>query len=132
MANRSYHTGHTHIDVLKIDVQGAEFDSMSTFVAPYLVNQNPLPVAQVQMQLYTWNKTLDYMLTWWGSLEDAGLRPFVTEPNLPYLNHVRGQPPELAEVTIAADRIGSGANLFSSTLSSTSRATIFSSTILKT
>ena len=75
---------------------------MSAFVGPYLANHTPLPVGQVQVQLYTWNKTLDYMLEWWGSLEDAGLRPFFTEPNLPYLNHVRGQPPALAEVSFPA------------------------------
>ncbi|KAH8985472.1 hypothetical protein EDB92DRAFT_1949856 [Lactarius akahatsu] len=42
-------------------------------------------------------ENFEYYLRWWEELEAAGLRSFWTEPNLVYINIVRGARPELAE-----------------------------------
>jgi len=61
-----------------------------------------LPFGQLQLEIHLWRRPFEQILSWWESLEDAGLRPFWTEPNLPYLNYVRGHEPDLAEVRFLA------------------------------
>lgn len=48
-------------------------------------------------------KVFREFLEWWESLEDAGLRPFWTEPNLIFVNINLGTQPALAEVWNIAD-----------------------------
>ena len=59
-----------------------------------------LPVGQLQLEIHARNgrENFEYFARWWATLEAAGLRPFWTEPNLVYVNIVRGVRPELAEV----------------------------------
>ncbi|KAF8431336.1 hypothetical protein L210DRAFT_3764285 [Boletus edulis BED1] len=57
---------------LKVDIEGGEFDSLE------------------------WEHFPEF-LEWWEKLEAAGLRPFFFEPNLVYVNLVRGVRPELIE-----------------------------------
>jgi hypothetical protein len=92
--------GHTFIDILKIDIEGAEFDALTSFITAYA--ERDLPVGQLQLEIHAWNKReyFDYFNRWWASLEAAGLRPFWTEPNLVYINIVRGAAPALAEVCL--------------------------------
>jgi len=76
-----YHfsTGHKHIDILKIDVEGWEFDIMASIVRPFVTSSKPLPFGQLNLEMHVWNKKFAEFLSWWEMLETAGLRPFMTE-----------------------------------------------------
>lgn len=97
--------GHTHIDILKIDVEGWEFQALSSFLKPYLPSRSnsttpaPLPIGQLQIELHTWDKTFPEILSWWEDLEKAGLRPFMKEANLVYSNYNRHRDQDLTEVS---------------------------------
>ncbi|TFK60244.1 hypothetical protein BDN72DRAFT_965783 [Pluteus cervinus] len=95
--------GHTHIDLLKIDIESWEFDTLETFVKPYLeggskhAEGSAFPVGQLSIELHVWGRSFEYLLKWWENLEYVGLRPFWTEPNLVYQNYNRGGSADLAE-----------------------------------
>jgi hypothetical protein len=96
--------GHAFIDVLKIDIEGSEFDSLASFL-----NSRPdgeLPIGQLQLEIHAWGgrERFDYFLKWWEALEAAGLRPFWTEPNLVYVNLYPGSKPGLTEVRLLSMR----------------------------
>ena len=89
--------GHSFIDVLKIDIEGAEFESMLKFLEDFTVtdpatgaNTTTLPVGQMQLEIHArdWSGFGDFVHfnAWWEKLERAGLRPFWTEANLVYVN----------------------------------------------
>ncbi|KAG8886277.1 hypothetical protein FRB98_001374 [Tulasnella sp. 332] len=87
--------GHTFIDILKIDIEGYEFELMTDLIKHY--EGRPLPFGQLQLEIHAPGKSFEEFLRWWQALEDAGLRPFWTEPNLVYANLFRGHPPDLSE-----------------------------------
>ncbi|KAI9452235.1 methyltransferase domain-containing protein [Lactarius psammicola] len=95
--------GHSFIDVLKIDIEGAEFDTLTTFLAankprsPF--TSTTLPIGQLQIELHAWDdyEKFGFFHDWWAALETAGLRPFWTESNLVYVNYNPGGKPRLAE-----------------------------------
>jgi len=90
--------GHTFIDILKIDIEGGEFDSLASFLTSHADGE--LPIGQLQLEIHAWGgrERFAYFVKWWDSLEAAGLRPFWTEPNLVYLNLYPGSRPGLTEV----------------------------------
>jgi hypothetical protein len=102
---------------LKVDVEGWEFDIVGSIVRPYAASGEPLPFAQLNLEMHVWNKNFAEFLSWWEMLETAGLRPFMTEvrgaqllaevhgnlyhklqPNLVYQNYNKQSNTELAEV----------------------------------
>ncbi|KAI6037542.1 methyltransferase domain-containing protein [Pisolithus marmoratus] len=90
---------HDFIDILKIDIEGNEYDSFEAFIDSF--GGEPLPIGQLQIEIHVfkdqpWNDFAK-VLKWWEKLEAAGLRPFYSEPNLVYTNLVRGARPELIE-----------------------------------
>jgi len=89
--------GHTFIDVLKIDIEGGEFDALTAFIDAH--REGVFPVGQLQLEIHAreGREHFEYFNKWWESLEAVGLRPFWTEPNMVYINIVRGARPELAE-----------------------------------
>lgn len=95
--------GHTFIDVLKIDIEGAEFDTLTAFLAAHKqlnpFSSTTLPIGQLQLELHAWDDyaKFEFFHDWWAALEAAGLRPFWTEPNLVYVNYAAGGKPHLAE-----------------------------------
>ncbi|THG93611.1 hypothetical protein EW026_g7672 [Hermanssonia centrifuga] len=112
--------GHSFIDVLKIDIEGAEFDALSAFIDSFVLSSSHassdeprhphmppsrdsevvLPIGQLQLEIHAWGAngaSFAKFKKWWESMESAGLRPFWTEPNLVYVNLVRGARPDLAE-----------------------------------
>ena len=108
--------GHDFIDVLKIDIEGAEFESLDSFVDAFITSPSydarhpheppagvpTLPIGQMQIEIHAWGAngaSFKKFRKWWERLENAGLRPFWTEPNLVYVNLVRGARPDLAEVS---------------------------------
>lgn len=97
--------GHDFIDILKIDIESGEFDSLipllEAYVHPPSGPARPLPFGQLQLEIHAWNgrDRLDSFLPWFELMERAGLRPFRNEPNLVYLGWVKGSHPDLVEVS---------------------------------
>lgn len=89
--------GHDFIDILKIDIESWEFSTLTTLIKPYITSGKPLPFGQLQLEIHLWRKSFDEILEWWEMLEEAGLRPFWTEPNLVYLNYNKDSTSDLAE-----------------------------------
>ncbi|KAJ7366777.1 methyltransferase domain-containing protein [Mycena albidolilacea] len=89
--------GHTHIDILKVDIERYEFETLTALIKPYVASGKPLPFGQLQLEIHLWDFSFSQFLTWWEMLEEAGLRPFWTEPNLVYQNYNRGGSTDLAE-----------------------------------
>ncbi|EGO25988.1 hypothetical protein SERLADRAFT_388764 [Serpula lacrymans var. lacrymans S7.9] len=91
--------GHDFIDILKVDIEGGEFESLDTFIDSF--DGEPLPFGQLQLEVHAFRSetVTDFakFLKWWEKLERAGLRPFFSEPNLVYVNLVRGVRPDLIE-----------------------------------
>lgn len=95
---------HKFVDIMKIDIEGWEFETLEAFIEPYLRSGAVLPVGQMQIEIHATPST-DYskfpkFKAWWEKLEAAGLRPFWTEPNLVYMNIIKGVRPDLTEVSI--------------------------------
>ncbi|KIK61067.1 hypothetical protein GYMLUDRAFT_85072 [Collybiopsis luxurians FD-317 M1] len=84
--------GHDHIDLLKIDIEGWEFETLEELIKPYLSSGKPLPFAQLQLEIHVWDMPFAKFLKWWEMLEAAGLRPFWTEPNLVYVDYAKATP----------------------------------------
>jgi hypothetical protein len=102
--------------VLKIDIEGWEFETLAQIVQPYISSGEPLPFGQLIVELHTWDKKFSEFLPWWEMLEQAGLRPFMNEVriefnprmfypsnlhiqvNLVYQNYNRGKDTDLVEV----------------------------------
>jgi hypothetical protein len=94
--------GHTFIDILKIDVEGAEFDAFDALIGAYpSASSTPwftdvdgtggragtgLPFGQLQLEIHFRDDNFLSFLQWWEKLEKAGLRPVWTEPNLVFVN----------------------------------------------
>ncbi|KAH9015613.1 hypothetical protein EDB84DRAFT_1525885 [Lactarius hengduanensis] len=72
---------HTFIDMLKIDVEGAEFDTLTVFLETHKL-----------LSLWDDYGKFDFFHDWWAALEAAGTRPFLTESNFVYVNYNRGKP----------------------------------------
>ena len=79
LLNTHSFVGHKHIDILKIDVEGWEFDILTSIIRPFLASGDPLPFGQLLMEIHIWNKNFAELLSWWEMLESVGLRPFMTE-----------------------------------------------------
>lgn len=74
--------GHSHIDILKVDIEGWEFDVFEAIARPSILEGLPLPFGQIHIEVHVWNKNFADFMSWWEMLETAGLRPFMTEVRL--------------------------------------------------
>lgn len=77
--------GHDHIDILKVDVEGAEFEVLDQIIDDF--GPGKLPFDQMQLELHI-EQTKPHDTTadlheWWTSLEAAALRAFSSELNYP-------------------------------------------------
>ena len=107
--------GHSHIDILNVDLEGWEFPTLRAMIGFANGTRSPLPFGQLLMELHAWNQRFDEFLEWFEQLEFAGLRPFMAEvgllhhlhrrssdvpwqPNLIYQNYNRQSGPELVDV----------------------------------
>ncbi|KZP31447.1 hypothetical protein FIBSPDRAFT_813653 [Athelia psychrophila] len=88
---------HTFIDLLKIDIEGAEFESLAEMIQS---SSSVLPFGQLQLEIHALNSEyakFPKFLEWWESPEKAGLRPFWTETNLGHVNLDRSALPDVTE-----------------------------------
>jgi len=89
--------GHKFVDILKVDIEGAEYTAMESLIRAYKEKNLPLPFGQLLIELHVWGEwdNFEKFKGWWELLEEAGLRPFWTEPNIPHAAFVH--PPNVAE-----------------------------------
>ena len=84
---------HTYIDILKIDIEGSEYDALDTFMDAFdgiqsASGHNVLPIGQVMIELHLGNGDItdkvdfERFRTWWERLERMGMRPAWIEINL--------------------------------------------------
>ncbi|TDL19845.1 hypothetical protein BD410DRAFT_398401 [Rickenella mellea] len=66
--------GHTHIDVLKIDIEGREFETLSSLLRTYVDADQQLSFGQLQLETHIWSKNIAPCLQWWGRQSTLGLR----------------------------------------------------------
>jgi hypothetical protein len=77
--------GHDHIDILKVDIEGGEFDAMRSIIEYFTSKGAEVPIAQLQIELHVCGLHdigFDKFIEWWEMLENAGFRPFFTELNI--------------------------------------------------
>jgi hypothetical protein len=96
-------SGHEFIDILKVDVEAAEFDALTSFVNTH--THGDLPIGQMQLEIHAFGLNFDFFLGWWEALEAAGLRPFNLEPNLIHVVNPGCRKPEVVEVRLLFDRV---------------------------
>jgi hypothetical protein len=91
--------GHSYIDILKIDVEGSEFDALDTLMDAFdniksASGKNVIPIGQVMIEIHV-GDGVDLKSTvagggvdfqrfrkWWERLEKMGMRPAWIEINL--------------------------------------------------
>ncbi|KAH9021687.1 hypothetical protein EDB83DRAFT_2431078, partial [Lactarius deliciosus] len=65
--------GHTFIDLLKNDVEGPEFDTLTAFLATHKLlspfSNTTLPIGQLQIELHAWDDygKFDLFHDWWAA-----------------------------------------------------------------
>lgn len=73
---------HSYIDILKIDVEGAEFDALDAFMDDCMAT-GVMPVGQVMIEIHLFEGIqFDRFEKWWRRLEGFGMRPTWLEINL--------------------------------------------------
>ncbi|KAH9165714.1 hypothetical protein EDB89DRAFT_2076570 [Lactarius sanguifluus] len=87
---------HTFIEILKINIDGGEFDAFTAFLSARAAEGNARPIGQLQLEIHVreGRENFEYFARWWV----AGLRPFWTVPKRVYINTVLSARPELAEI----------------------------------
>lgn len=87
--------GHTYVDILKIDIEGAEFEALTSFINSVQSEHkrgdaNPtLPVGQLLIEVHFKKNALGFnaphdlpsWMKWWASLESMGMRAVSNEHN---------------------------------------------------
>lgn len=108
--------GHTYIDIMKMDIEGAEFDALSSLVdhtkelarkhGQAQQQQAVLPIGQLLLEVHFMKpprgfsipSDLTTWLEWWSSLEELGLRAVSNEDN--WIGNVRFGKPRFMEYTL--------------------------------
>ncbi|KAJ7081833.1 methyltransferase domain-containing protein [Mycena belliarum] len=86
--------GHDFVDILKIDLEGAEFSTLVSIIADS--REKPLPFGQLLLEVHIgWSEdmtTVDHFAKWFERLERAGLRPYYFEVSMTDVNTLRVEP----------------------------------------
>jgi hypothetical protein len=75
---------HTYIDILKIDIEGAEYEALDAFMDSF-EREGTLPIGQVMIELHLVDDAhvnFERFTKWWERLESFGMRPTWLEINL--------------------------------------------------
>lgn len=81
-------------------IETFEFAVMEDILKNY--QDKPLPFGQLLIEIHAYEDRFPNsmkLVNWFSALENAGLRPFMFEPNLVYANYNRNRPPNLCEVS---------------------------------
>lgn len=93
-------------DILKIDIEYAEFNALSSLNSHTQDAGTEMPIGQMLIELHLFqNQGITYpiFLDWWESMEHRGMRPAWTEPNLLAVSlKFEDGNPRLAEVCFVA------------------------------
>ncbi|KAK2594348.1 hypothetical protein QQS21_007949 [Conoideocrella luteorostrata] len=86
--------GHSYVDLVKMDIEGAEYDAMTSLISSLLEhntggNNHTLPFGQILMEIHLSSGEHDFSvpndisswINWWESMEKLGLRPVNNEDN---------------------------------------------------
>ncbi|KAK6215276.1 hypothetical protein QIS74_08295 [Colletotrichum tabaci] len=75
--------GHEYIDILKMDIEFAEFEAVDALHNDFPIMAGELPIGQFMVEIHLGHgMTSSGFLDWWERLESRGMRPTWTEPNL--------------------------------------------------
>lgn len=95
--------GHEYIDILKMDIEGSEFEALDGLSEAFPASQGlELPIGQLLIEVHMkTHDTAQWYLEWWDRLAARGLRPVWTEPNVLGIayNMVNGDPTIALEYT---------------------------------
>ncbi|KAH8819121.1 methyltransferase domain-containing protein [Xylogone sp. PMI_703] len=95
--------GHEYIDLLKIDIEFAEFEALAA-MEKALPPDRQFPIGQILIELHLSQPsgiTPTKFLAWWENLEKRGLRPAWTEPNFMVVTlRAEDSMPRCAEYTL--------------------------------
>ncbi|KAI9815409.1 MAG: hypothetical protein M1832_005479 [Thelocarpon impressellum] len=75
--------GHSYIDILKIDVEGSEYDAFDRLMDDF--EGQDLPIGQIMIEIHLFddeNVGFGRFYDWWERLESFGMRPTWLEVNL--------------------------------------------------
>lgn len=75
---------HIYIDILKIDIEGAEYEALDAFMDAF-EKDGTLPIGQVMIELHLVDDqhvNFERFTKWWERLEGFGMRPTWLEINL--------------------------------------------------
>ncbi|PSK51984.1 hypothetical protein B9Z65_3251 [Elsinoe australis] len=102
--------GHDYVDIVKMDIEGAEFDALTSLVnhveASWNSTEEPvLPFGQLLVEIHIMTGSLPFgmpvtmhgFLDWWSALERLGLRPVFNEHN--WIGDVVAKHPRYIEYT---------------------------------
>lgn len=88
--------GHTYVDIVKMDIEGAEFDALASFIDSVRREHKPedgeptLPIGQLFIEVHFKKKNtlgfsrpqdLPSWMKWWSTLESMGMRAVSNEHN---------------------------------------------------
>ncbi|KAJ7683723.1 methyltransferase domain-containing protein [Mycena rosella] len=86
--------GHGFVDILKVDLEGAEFATLVSIIAD--AREKPLPFGQLLLEVHIgWSEemtTVDHFSKWFARLECAGLGPYYFEVSMMDVNTLRVEP----------------------------------------
>jgi len=102
--------GHEYIDIVKMDIEGAEFGALTSVIGSLPKDANgkhkPLPFGQLLIELHFDEggsnqggpRDLKTWMAWWSALEEHGLRPVNNEDN--WIGDVGSGKPRFMEYTM--------------------------------
>ena len=84
--------GHSYVDIIKMDIEGAEFDAMSSLISSVADRKDgntTLPFGQLLVEIHFMRappgcsipQDLETFMLWWSTMEEYGLRPVNNEDN---------------------------------------------------
>ncbi|KAG8626037.1 hypothetical protein KVT40_006438 [Elsinoe batatas] len=112
--------GHDFVDVMKIDVEGEEWEALGAWMDSLPAGkggEEVLPVGQMLIEFHLLDdgspptpRSLQELLKWWERLEGMGMRPVYNEHN--WIGDVGRGRPRFIEYTLINVRHGSNRLLF--------------------
>lgn len=76
--------GHSWVDILKMDVEGAEYDVLPSLLTHYSALSRSIPVTQAQVEYHHWSNRplVARLVETLKAMEAGGFRAFSTEYNI--------------------------------------------------